>query len=227
MATTKERGHPVNEVEQVLVVAREVFDRVGSFQGIAFDPQPYLDAFFQPGTLRFIARPPAERDPAYKQIIPYVILTHAGKYVTYVRGKRGGEQRLVGNRSIGIGGHINPGDDMPLFSEDFRQAYRAAVEREVAEEVIVEAGHRDRVVAVLNDDSTEVGRVHLGIVHLWDLDAQNVRRREQVITQLSFMSAAELGEVRDTLESWSRLCLDHMDGLAAGTALQDSRPRDH
>ncbi len=200
--------------EQVLVVPREVFDRLGSFQGIAGETGRYLDAFFSPGTLRFMPRTPAETDPSFKQIIPYVIMAHEGRYFSYVRGKRAGEKRLVGNRSIGIGGHINPVDDMPLFSSGYRDAYLAAVEREVAEEVIVEAAHTDRIIGLLNDDSSEVGQVHLGIVHVWELDSPQVRKREQVITQQGFMSVAELKAVKNTLESWSSLCLDHLEALA-------------
>ena len=156
----------------------------------------------------------AEADPAYKQLIPYVIMTHDGKYLSYVRGRRAGETRLVGRRSIGIGGHINPDDhEMPLFDMDFGEAYFTAVNREVAEEVSVEAGYEDRVVALLNDDSTEVGQVHLGIVHLWTLESAKVSRREQMITQMAFMSPAELKAVRDSLETWSQLCFDHLEEM--------------
>ena len=159
-------------------------------------------------------RSKAEKDPAYKQLIPYVIMTYAGKYLSYVRGRRAGETRLVGNRSIGIGGHINPVDnEVPLFDVDFRQMYLAAVEREVAEEVFVEANHTDRIVALLNDDSNEVGQVHLGIVHCWTLDSTKVSRREQMITQMGFMTPDELREVRESMETWSRLCLDGLDEM--------------
>jgi len=194
--------------EQVLVVERKVLEQAGMFQGLAFDVKRYLDKLFVPGVLRFMPRPKAEADPSYKQIIPYVIMSCDGKYLSYVRGRRAGEARLTGLRSIGIGGHINPADDLPLFSSDFREAYKSAVEREVAEEVTVEAGHADKIVALLNDDSTEVGSVHLGIVHHWVLDSPSVSRREQVITQMSFMSPAELRKVRDSMETWSQLCLD-------------------
>src|SRR5207302_7328335 len=122
-----------------------------------------------------------------------------------------GEKRLVGQRSIGIGGHINPADDLPLFSSNYAGAYRAAVEREVAEEVVIDSPHSDRIVALLNDDSTEVGSVHLGIVHYWELSAARVRKREQMITQFSFMTPDELRKVSDTLETWSRFCLDHLE----------------
>ena len=200
--------------EQVLVVERKVLEQTGMFQGLIFDVRRYLDKLFVPGVPRFIPRPQAETDPSYKQLIPYVIMSCDGKYLSYVRGRRAGEARLTGLRSIGIGGHINPTDDMPLFNADFYQTYISAVEREVAEEVSVKGSHSDKIVALLNDDSTEVGSVHLGIVHHWILDSPNVGRREQVITQMAFMSPAELREVRDSMETWSQLCLAHLARMA-------------
>jgi len=194
--------------EQVLVVERQVLERVGMFQGLVFDVDRYLSELFVSGVPRFIPRREAEADPSYKQLIPYVLMTHNVKYLSYIRGKRAGETRLVGHRSIGIGGHINPVDNLPLFEKDFRETYDDAVKREVAEEVSVEAGHTDRIVALLNDDSTEVGSVHLGIVHCWTLDSAKVSKREQMITQMAFMSLTELHEVRDSMETWSQLCLD-------------------
>lgn len=202
--------------EQILVVQRTVFDDVGAFHGLNFDVPRYLDRLFAPGVPRFLPRPQAEKDPTHKQLIPYVIMSCGGRYLTYVRGKRAGETRLVGNRSLGIGGHINPADEaMPLFRSDFREAYRAAVEREVSEEVNVETAHTDHVVALLNDDSNEVGRVHLGIVHCWVLEAPHVARREQMITQMEFMTPQELRAVRDQMETWSQLCLDSLDQITA------------
>ena len=179
--------------EQVLVVERKVLERVGMFQGLTLDVARYLHKLFAPSVLRFIPRSKAEVNPAYKQLIPYVIMSNDGKYLTYVRGKRAGETRLVGSRSIGIGGHINPVDnEVPLFNTDFREMYLTAVEREVAEEVSVEANHTGSIVALLNDDSNEVGSVHLGIVHHWILDAPKVSKREQMITRMAFMTPAEL-----------------------------------
>ena len=197
--------------EQVLVVERKVLEQAGMFHGVMLDVERYLAELFAPGVFRFMSRPQAEADPSYKQLIPYVIMSYNGKYLSYVRGKRAGEARLLNLRSIGIGGHINPVDyEAPLFDTDFRQTYCTAVEREVAEEVSVKAKHTDRIVALLNDDSNEVGSVHLGVVHLWVLDAPKVSRREQMITQMTFMSPAELHELRDTMETWSQLCLDSL-----------------
>ena len=196
--------------EQVLVIERKVLEQVGMFQGLTFDVANYLREFFVQGVPRFMPRSQVEENPAYKQLIPYVIMSYQGKYLSYIRGRRAGEARLVGNRSIGIGGHINPADDMPLFDTDFYETYLTAVKREVAEEVSVETSHTDRIVALLNDESNEVGSVHLGIVHHWVLDAPKVGKREQMITQMAFMTPAELHEVRDTLETWSGLCLTRL-----------------
>ena len=194
--------------EQVLVVERKVVEQAGLFHGLNFNVAPYLDRLFAPGTPRFIPRSQAEANPGYKQLIPYVIMTCNGKYLTYVRGKRAGETRLVSKRSIGIGGHINPVDhEAPLFGTDFKEIYDTAVQREVAEEVNIEATHTDQIVALLNDDTNEVGQVHLGVVHLWTLDAETVTRKEQMITQLAFMTPAELNKVKETMETWSQLCL--------------------
>ncbi len=201
--------------EQVLVLKQEILAAEGLFHGLEFDVNRYLRRLFAKDVLSFMPRSLAETDPTYKQLIPYVIMTHDGKYLSYVRGKRAGEKRLVSNRSIGIGGHINPVDDMALFSKDMPQAsYHRAVEREVAEEVSVEAKYTDRIVALLNDESNEVGSVHLGIVHYWTLDAPNVSKREQMITQMGFMSPAELQDERDSMETWSQLCLDGLDRMA-------------
>jgi predicted NUDIX family phosphoesterase len=194
--------------EKVLVVERRVVEQAGMFQGLTFDVQRYLPRLLAPGVPRFMVRSEAETNPAFKQLIPYVIISCDGKILSYVRGKRAGEARLVGLRSIGIGGHINPDDEMPLLESDFHDAYLTAVQREVAEEVAIEGGHRDAVVALINDDSTDVGKVHLGIVHHWTLDRPAVSRREQMMTQMTFMTPTELHQVRETLETWSRYCLD-------------------
>ena len=209
--------------EQVLVVERKVIERIGMFNGLMFDVERYLREIFVQGVPCFMNRAQVEKNPAYKQLIPYVIMSCQGKYLSYVRGKRAGETRLVAKRSIGIGGHINPADDMPLFNTNFYETYLAAVKREVAEEVSVETPlSGDRIVALLNDDSTEVGQVHLGIVHLWTLDEPKVTRHEQMITQMGFMTADELEKVRDSLETWSALCLS---GLTEMTKMQPGQSR--
>src|SRR5499427_7819815 len=150
--------------ENVLVVRLSLFDELGAFHGLNFEPKKYLDAFLSRGNNFFLPRPEAEINPAYKQIIPYALIAFQNKVAYYVRGKKAGEQRLVAKGSIGIGGHMNESDES-LFAMD-EAAYRAGVEREVSEEIRINTKFEDRIVALLNDDTTGVGRVHLGVVHV-------------------------------------------------------------
>lgn len=199
--------------ENVLVIRRSLFDELGSFEGLKFEPAKSLSAILARGNNFFLPRAQAENDPAYKQIIPYALLAHGATVLHYVRGKKAGEQRLVAKGSIGIGGHMNDTDES-LFALD-EAAYRAGVEREVNEEVAIDTKFEDRVVALLNDDTTEVGRVHLGIVHVFQLAEPKVQKREAMITNLAFLNRAELQMRRDQLETWSQICLDAFDRLLA------------
>jgi predicted NUDIX family phosphoesterase len=140
-----------------------------------------------------------------------VLLTHGDKVLHYIRGKKAGEQRLVAKGSIGIGGHMNETDES-LFALD-EEAYRAGVEREVNEEIKIDSPFEDRIVALLNDDTTEVGRVHLGIVHVFKLTEPKVQKREAMITGLTFLPKKELLARREAMESWSQICLDSLERL--------------
>src|SRR5216110_10865 len=198
-------------IENVLVIKRSLFDELGSFQGLNFEPEKYLDAILSRGSNFFIPRPQAESNPDYKQIIPYVLNVFQNTVLHYVRGKKAGEQRLIAKGSIGVGGHMNEGDES-LFAMD-EQAYRAGVEREVNEEVKIDTPFEDRIVALLNDDTTEVGRVHLGIVHVFRVTEPKVEKREAMITGLAFLSKEELLARRETMETWSQICLDSLERL--------------
>jgi len=198
-------------IENVLVVRRTLFDQLGSFQGLSFEPQRYLDAFLSRGNNFFLPRREAEINPAYKQIIPYALIAFENSVAYYVRGKKAGEQRLVAKGSIGIGGHMNEADES-LFALD-EQAYRAGVEREVNEEIKIDTTFDDRIVALLNDDTTEVGSVHLGIVHVFKLANPKVQKREAMITGLTFLPKEELRSRRETMETWSQICLDSLERL--------------
>ena len=199
--------------ENVLVVKRALFDQLGSFQGLNFEPRKYLDAILSRGNNFFLRRDQAEKDPTHKQIIPYVLLTHGDKVLHYVRGKKAGEQRLVAKGSIGIGGHMNESDES-LFALD-EAAYRAGVEREVGEEIAINTKFDDRIAALLNDDKTEVGQVHLGIVHVFKLAEPKVGKREAMITNVAFLDKNELMMRHDSLETWSQICLDSLERLMA------------
>ena len=197
--------------ENILVIKRSLFDELGSFQGLNFEAEKYLSVILSRGNNFFLPRAQAEKDPAYKQIIPYVLVAFENSVLHYVRGKKAGEQRLVAKGSIGIGGHMNETDES-LFAMD-EQAYRAGVEREVNEEIRIDTRFDDRIVALLNDDTTDVGRVHLGIVHVFKLAEPKVDKREAMITNLALRTRAELMGRRDSLETWSQICVESLDRL--------------
>src|SRR5256886_3337903 len=97
--------------ENILVIKRSLFDQLGSFHGLNFEPRKYLDAILSRGNNFFLPRAQAENDPTHKQIVPYALLTFGDKVLYYVRGKKAGEKRLVAKGSIGIGGHMNDSDE--------------------------------------------------------------------------------------------------------------------
>lgn len=197
--------------EHVLVVRRTLLDELGSFQGLQRPAEPYLEAFMKKENNFFQARSLAENDPSLKQLIPYAVFTFEGKILHYVRGSKSGEQRLVAKGSIGIGGHIND-EDESLFSFDI-STYRAAVHREIEEELRLNGPYKDRVAALINDDSNEVGQVHLGVVHIVELTDGDVKPGEKAIAQLGFLTVEELRARRDALETWSQIVLDAWETL--------------
>lgn len=198
--------------EQILVIKRELFDSLGSFQGIQTDVEQYLSTIIDPSNNFFMDRAEAEEDPTHKQLIPYALFRHNGKFINYMRSKSGGEARLHAKRSMGIGGHINPEDER----EDHlgMETYLAGVEREINEELNIQGGYTQKIVALLNDDSNEVGKVHLGVVHLFELETDQVTSNEDAIADLKFSSIEELqGEMHENLESWSQICADILKKL--------------
>ncbi len=195
--------------EQVLVVPREVFEAVGAFQGIRLNPQDYLSAFLRPGVARFMDRELAEESPQFKQLIAYAIFCHEGRILAYARTSKSGESRLHDKMSLGIGGHINPVDGLA----DSLETYLAGVEREIREEVVFSGSAKQCLYAVINDDSNEVGSVHLGIVHRFELDSDDVRPNEKKLTDMSFRSLDELaGSLYGRLETWSAICVEALRG---------------
>jgi predicted NUDIX family phosphoesterase len=192
--------------ELVLCVPRATLDEIGSFQGIQTDVARYIPRILSAHHTTFVPRSSAETDPSFKQIIPYVLIRKGDTLLHYVRGKGSGEKRLVAMGSIGIGGHIND-RDWNLFAED---PYEDALQRELHEELRMDGYFRTRPIALINDDSTPVGQVHLGIVHLCELTEENVSKGEACITELRFLTLPELVERRDQMETWSQLCLDHI-----------------
>lgn len=198
-------------VENILCVPRRIFNDLGSFEGLCFEVGRYMPVLLDPANNLFLARPAAEEDPSHKQIIPYLVIRCGDRYLHYTRGKSGGEARLHAKGSIGIGGHINDGDTHAAHFDP--AAYNRAVERELHEELVMPSAYRSTVAALLNDDSTEVGRVHLGVVHLIDVETPEVEAREDAIRDIEFVGKEELKARRERLEVWSQIVLDGLDRL--------------
>ncbi len=197
--------------EMILVVPRSLFDELGAFQGLNYDVEKYLPALLSRSNNSFTARSAAETNPKLKQIIPYIIFLHGDRILYYERGKKSGEQRLVAKGSIGIGGHMNDHDE-GLFALD-HDAYLAGVDREIREELNISGAVQHEPVALLNDDSNDVGQVHLGVVHLCRLDSDEVKAAEKAISQMEFIEYGELKARRESLETWSQFCCDHLPEL--------------
>jgi predicted NUDIX family phosphoesterase len=193
------------QVEHVLVVPTLLFHEIGHFQGFSDNPTPYLKTLLDPSYTSFRPRHDVEEDPSFKQLIPYCIFRCGDEVFHYKRGKLQEEGRLHSKRSIGIGGHISSTDQ-----DHGDSLYEEAMRREIAEEVFLDTGYRQQCVGLINDDATEVGMVHLGIVHIFDLEAPKVRPREKSIIETGFASPAELNSALDQFETWSQICLEHL-----------------
>jgi predicted NUDIX family phosphoesterase len=200
--------------EHVLVVPRSLFDRAGGFQGFCGDTAAYLPLLLDPAHTSWRPRASVEEDPSFKQLIPYCVLAWRDPdgrrhYFAYTRGSGQSEARLRAKRSLGIGGHISSidgehGDDT---------SYEAGMRRELAEEIAITGGWTGRCVGLINDDSNAVGSVHLGIVHLLDLETAEVASRESELVECGFEPLESLLNERDRFETWSQITLD---ALASG-----------
>jgi predicted NUDIX family phosphoesterase len=155
---------------------------------------------------RFEPRPAMESDPSFKQVIPYLVLRDGPDWFLMQRTRAGGDSRLHDRWSIGVGGHLNPGD----------ADLAGGLAREWREELVAAFEPDYRFVGLLNDDTTDVGRVHLGVVFVADARGRPVAVRETDKLVGGFAPAAIVRSVRDRLETWSRIVFDHLDGVADG-----------
>lgn len=203
---------PANE-EQILVIPAETLESIITLDGFSRDIDHCLDKILHNEHLTFRPRSTVEEDPSFKQLIPYVVLRHvddlgATWVFAYTRGKGQGEARLHARRSIGIGGHISTIDAEPREGHVDHGPYRNGMLRELNEEVDVQSTYSEQCVGMIHDTSTPVGRVHLGIVHVFDLQEPNVVPREDDLCDAGFVRLQELRNDVDSLEVWSQLCLE-------------------
>ncbi len=211
---------PAVAAERVLVVPTSRFHELGHFQGFSADMDRYLPALLEGDDLAYRARGEMEQDPSFKQLIPYVVFRYvdaagAVHVFQYTRGGGQGEKRLHAKRSVGVGGHISTIDHDALELADgatHHDVYREGMLRELAEEVIVDAPYRETCVGLINDDETPVGQVHLGVVHLCDVERPAVRNRETDILDAGFRPVGEILADLDRFESWSQIVVRALFG---------------
>jgi predicted NUDIX family phosphoesterase len=157
----------------------------------------------------FVERRHAERDPMLKQVIPYALLERGDDLFLMRRLPRGGEARLHGKLSVGVGGHVNPVDGAA-------DALEAGLRREIEEEVAIDGAWEAAAAGLLNDDATAVGAVHFGLVYRVRTEAA-VRVRETDALEGSFVPRGEvlrlLRDERPRFETWSALLLDRLGDL--------------
>lgn len=200
--------------ERVLCFERKLLEELGVFQGLSLEIEKYLPVVTSSANILYLNRSDAEQDKRYKQLIPYVLVLCHDRILRYRRGKGGQEARLHGLYSVGIGGHISE-EDHGLFSKD--RGYQEGMRRELMEEVAIEEVN-ETPVAVINDDSTEVGLVHFGVVHVLRVAHENVASRRSGIAAPEFIPIAEAAKDPSGYESWSRFCLEHLEVLLGKAA---------
>jgi predicted NUDIX family phosphoesterase len=189
--------------EQVFVVPRAAIEDRADWYGVRTgDLGGFIEALERDG--RFEPRAAMEVDPSFKQIIPYLVLRDGERYFLMRRTRAGADARLHDRYSIGVGGHINPGDGGLL----------GGLRREWAEEVVADFEPDFALVGLLNDDTTEVGAVHLGAVYVADAAGRPVEIRETEKLSGAFAPPGEVAAVADRLETWSRLAFEFLEGAA-------------
>jgi predicted NUDIX family phosphoesterase len=189
--------------ERVLVLPRADIPGGTDFHGLRIVDAGALDlvrdAVARHG--RYLDRPTAEEDPSHKQLIPYVLVRDRDRVFLMHRTGAGGDPRLHGKASIGVGGHLNPVDEG-------QDALMAGLRREWAEELEADWEPEFRLVGMLNDDTNPVGSVHLGVVFEVDAAGRSVDVREHDKLVGAFADAEGLAASRDRLETWSLLVAD-------------------
>lgn len=195
--------------ESVTCIPQEAIDRASRFFGLRRSAEKYLRAVLRDARLEFLPRTEAENRDNFKQIIAYVILRDEdGRVLTYRRGRLSSAELLKGALCVGFGGHVTSNDTMSLFGQKDAGVSLAAA-REIAEELRGTEFPTDlELLGVINDDSSPLGLRHLGVVLEGGLPPGFTTKgpnRERAVTQLEFLTEAELWESFHELEFWSQL----------------------
>jgi predicted NUDIX family phosphoesterase len=183
--------------ERVLVVPRDTAFAGAPWHGLRREVPPAELARLE-GAAVYRSRSAVEPDPSWKQLIPYLVLRDGPRWFLMHRTRAGVDARLHDAYSIGVGGHLNPGD----------AGIEGGLRREWDEELVTALEPRFELVGLLNDDTTDVGSVHLGVVFAADAAGEPVAIRETHKLSAEWAPDAAVGAVRDRLETWSRIVFD-------------------
>jgi predicted NUDIX family phosphoesterase len=195
--------------ERVLCVKREDMFPDGAWHGFVSKDLDHHQAVIREHHF-FMARDVVENDPAFQQIIPYVVFRHDPHYFLTHRLRASSEKRLRKQYSLGIGGHINPGD---LEAGD---PILDGLKREWSEEVVYDGSFEAKLIGLLNDDSSPVSKVHLGVVFLVDGDSPNISIRETDKLAGELLTLDEMKIYYLGMESWSQMVYDRLsEGVGA------------
>src|SRR5690348_2269023 len=189
--------------EHVLCVSREDIFPDGAWHGFVDENLQRCQQVIRERSF-FMPRADVEDDPSFQQIIPYVVFRHADRYFLTRRLKASSERRLRQLYSLGVGGHINPGD---LEGGD---PIKDGLRREWSEEVIYAGRFEARMLGLLNEDSSPVSKVHLGVVFLVDGDTPEIRIRETDKLAGELMTLDEMRMYYLAMESWSQIVYDRL-----------------
>ena len=194
----------MSAAEQVLVIPRASIMGDPGWLGLTTDGLATFEALVRAHG-EFRDRAEMEIDRSWKQVIPYLVLRDGARYFLMRRTRAGTDARLHDRWSIGVGGHLNPGD------VDLAGGLR----REWPEEVEADFEPEFTLVGLLNDDTTDVGSVHVGAVYVADAAGRAVAIRETDKLAGSFAEPAEVAAVVDRMETWSALVFAHLEGVPA------------
>jgi predicted NUDIX family phosphoesterase len=233
VSTVKEESSSQQSVaeERVLVVPTTLFHSLGHFQGFTDDVDRYLPGLLEGEQVSYRPRSEMEQDPSFKQLIPYMLFCHhqpdgSVHLFQYTRGAGQGESRLHAKRSVGIGGHVSTLDTGPGYATTgaetghqgaetghqgaetgHQNVYREGMQRELAEEVVIETQYTEQCVGLINDDETPVGKVHLGVVHRFDVQSPAIRANESEIQNAGFRPIEEIIADLNQFETWSQIVI--------------------
>tara|TARA_R110000851_G_scaffold39729_7_gene100736 strand:+ start:11515 stop:12147 length:633 start_codon:yes stop_codon:yes gene_type:complete len=205
----------MKHTESILTALRtEVIHLASNIHGITPYGHSELEAAIDKVLPRWLVRHEAENEPSFKQLIPYCVIRKRDKFLTYARAKGSGEERLLGNRSVGFGGHVDEDEEVEDTTNSGLIGYAAA--RELEEEI----GLQDKDVlkafaaGVINNDKDEVGKVHLGILIQFEVaDSWEPTQLEAGVADLKWQTIDELFETSESYEVWSQMIISHTERM--------------